>query len=112
MTDPITSLLPTTDAQTLLIASLDSNIRLLDLSTGKVLNTFSSPGYVSKEYRVRACFGAGEATIVGGDEEGRVWGWDLVDVSFIFQTFSLVHLIMFELTKTFTGNSPSTKSAT
>jgi len=76
---PITSILPTADSQTLLISSLDSRVRLLDLATGQVLDTFS--GHVGKEYRIRACFGAGEATICCGDEEGRVWGWDLVDAT-------------------------------
>lgn len=78
--DPITSILPTADAQTLLVATLDSHVRLLDLSTGKVLNTFSAPGFVSQDYRVRACFGAGEASVMCGDEGGKVWEWDLVDV--------------------------------
>lgn len=78
--DPITSILPTTDAQTLLVATLDSHVRLLDLTTGKMLNTFSAHGFISKDYRVRACFGAGEASIMCGDEGGKVWEWDLVDV--------------------------------
>jgi len=78
-TDPITSIVPTSDSQTLLVSTLDSHVRLLDLGTGKMLNTFS--GHVGKEYRVRACFGAGEATVCCGDEEGRVWAWDLVDAT-------------------------------
>ncbi|KIM92002.1 hypothetical protein PILCRDRAFT_94165 [Piloderma croceum F 1598] len=78
---PITSLLPTADSQTLLVTTLDSHVRLLDLSTGQMLNTFK--GHTGKEYRVRACFGAAEASVVCGDEEGRIWGWDLVDASIL-----------------------------
>jgi mitogen-activated protein kinase organizer 1 len=81
--DPITSILPTNDSQTLLIATLDSTIRLLDLSTGKMLNTFKS--HTNTSYRTRACFGFGEASVVSGDESGAVWAWDLVDVV-IFST--------------------------
>jgi WD40 repeat protein len=72
------------------VTTLDSHIRLLDLSTGQVLNTFK--GHTGKEYRVRACFGAAEASVVCGDEDGRVWEWDLVDVSFtlVFYWFIIV----------------------
>lgn len=77
---PITSILPTADGATLLVATLDSKVRLLDLITGQMLNTFS--GHKSEDYRVRACFGSAEATVICGDEGGQVWGWDLVDVSY------------------------------
>jgi len=75
---PVTSIVPTVDGQTLLVASLDSRIRLLDRADGRVLNTFE--GHANGSYRSRACFGHGEATVIAGDEEGRVWAWDLVDV--------------------------------
>ncbi|KZP34292.1 nuclear mRNA splicing protein [Athelia psychrophila] len=78
---PITSLVPTADGTTLLVSTLDSNIRLLDLSTGQMLNTFS--GHKSKDYRIRACFGGAEATVICGDEGGQVWGWDLVDATIL-----------------------------
>lgn len=80
--DPITSILPTQDAQTLLVASLDNNIRLMDAATGKMLNDFT--GHVNQSYRCRACFGHGEASVICGDENGRVWAWDLLDVSIRF----------------------------
>lgn len=78
-TDPVTSLLPTQDGQTLLVASLDSHIRLMDMSTGKMLNDFT--GHKNDSYRCRACFGHAEASIVCGDEKGMIWAWDLLDVS-------------------------------
>lgn len=77
-TDPVTSIIPTQDNQTVLAASLDSTVRLMDLSTGKLLNAFSS--HSNESYRCRACFGHAEATVVCGDENGQVWAWDLLDV--------------------------------
>lgn len=77
--DPVTSVLPTADTQTYLVQSLDSTIRLMDAENGKLLNTFK--GHVNNEYRSRACFGPAEACVISGDEDGRVWAWDLVEVS-------------------------------
>lgn len=78
MTDPVTSVVPTQDAQTLLVLTLDSHVRLMDSSTGKLLNDFT--GHVNEAYRCRACFGHAEASVVCGDENGQVWAWDLLDV--------------------------------
>jgi len=74
---PITSLVPTQDAQTVLAATLDSHVRLMDLTTGKLLNDFTS--HTTEAYRCRACFGHGEATVICGDEKGQIWAWDLID---------------------------------
>lgn len=74
----MTSVVPTADNQTLLITTLDSQIRLMDMSTGKMLNKFS--GHLNASYRCRACFDHDEATVVCGDENGQVWAWDLMDV--------------------------------
>ena len=77
-TDPVTSVLPTQDSQTLLVATLDNHIRLMDSSTGKMLNDFT--GHTNQEYRCRACYCHGEASVVCGDEKGQIWAWDLLDV--------------------------------
>ncbi|EIW83279.1 nuclear mRNA splicing protein [Coniophora puteana RWD-64-598 SS2] len=76
---PVTSVIPSADSTTLLVTTLDSNIRLFDNATGKLLNSFT--GHKHAEYRSRACFGHGEATVVAGDEDGRIWAWDLVDAN-------------------------------
>lgn len=76
--DPVTSVVPTQDGQTLLVTSLDSHIRLMDMSTGKMLNDFT--GHTNDSYRCRACFGHAEASVVCGDEKGMIWAWDLLDV--------------------------------
>lgn len=74
--------MPTKDRQTLLVTTLDSKARLLDRKTGQVLNTFQ--GHNNTQYRIRACFDVAEATVLCGDEEGRLWSWDLVEVRFGF----------------------------
>lgn len=76
---PVTSVVPSVDATTLLVATLDSHVRLFDMATGKLLNKFT--GHSHESYRARACFGYEDATVVCGDEDGRVWGWDLVDAA-------------------------------
>jgi len=76
--DPVTSAVPTQDGQTLLVTSLDGHIRLMDMSTGKMLNDFT--GHTNNSYRCRACFGRAEDSVVCGDEKGMVWAWDLLAV--------------------------------
>lgn len=76
---PVTSVLPTADNQTYLVQSLDSTVRLMDAENGKLLNSFK--GYVNNQYRSRACFGHTEASVISGDEDGRVWAWDLLEAS-------------------------------
>lgn len=77
-TDPVTSVVPSQDGQTYLATTLDAHVRLMDASTGKMLNDFK--GAAISSYRCRSCFGHGEASVVCGDEEGKVWAWDLLDV--------------------------------
>ncbi|KAF7306165.1 Mitogen-activated protein kinase organizer 1 [Mycena chlorophos] len=74
---PVTSVVPTADSQTLLVTTLDSHIRLMDATTGKLLNDFT--GHKNTDYHCRACFGHGEASVICGDENGAVWAWDLLD---------------------------------
>lgn len=78
---PVTSITPTTDGQTLLVSTLDGRIRLLDRADGRVLNTFA--GHVNRSYRTRSGFGHAEASVLSGDEDGRIWAWDLVDATTI-----------------------------
>ncbi|KAG8900970.1 hypothetical protein FRB99_005660 [Tulasnella sp. 403] len=78
---PVTSILPTEDSQSLLITSLDSTIRLLDRTNGSMLNIYK--GHLNENYRSRACFGHGQSTIICGDENGKVWTWDLLTAAVI-----------------------------
>ncbi|TFK44834.1 nuclear mRNA splicing protein [Crucibulum laeve] len=74
---PVTSIVPTLDNQTLLVTTLDNHIRLMDTTTGKMLNDFT--GHSNDSYRCRACFGPAEATVICGDEKGQIWTWDLLN---------------------------------
>ncbi|GAA6031594.1 hypothetical protein JCM8097_006539 [Rhodosporidiobolus ruineniae] len=73
---PVTSLTPVSSSTLLLISTLDSIHRLLDLTHGTVIQSFT--GHKNTSYRSQSCVGGrGEETVVSGDEEGRVWGWEL-----------------------------------
>jgi len=74
---PISSVVSTQDAQTILITTLDSHIRLMDNASGKMLNEFT--GHHNDSYRCRACFDQAEASVICGDENGKIWAWDLLD---------------------------------
>ncbi|CUA66845.1 WD repeat domain-containing protein 83 [Rhizoctonia solani] len=86
---PISSVSPSADNQTLLVCTLDSKLRLMDRVNGQMLNTFS--GHVSNDYRTHACFGHGEATVLCGDEQGKIWEWDLLEAKAVVADPPTVH---------------------
>ncbi|KAG8807254.1 hypothetical protein FRC17_004554 [Serendipita sp. 399] len=73
---PVTSIVPTKDLQTLLVTTLDGKIRLMDRKTGQCLNTFQ--GHKHESYRCRSVLDIKEEAVILGDEDGRIWAWDLV----------------------------------
>jgi mitogen-activated protein kinase organizer 1 len=66
----------TEDCLAYLVASLDSTIRLMDVSSGSVLNTFS--GHTNLKYRINATLLDNDAHIAGGSEDGSLFIWDLL----------------------------------
>ncbi|GAA5936128.1 hypothetical protein JCM1841_007060 [Sporobolomyces salmonicolor] len=73
---PVTSLTLTSDASLALVSTLDSTHRMLDLATGGVVASYT--GHKNTSYRSQSCLGGkGEETVVCGDEDGRVWGWEV-----------------------------------
>ncbi|OLL21790.1 WD repeat domain-containing protein 83 [Neolecta irregularis DAH-3] len=81
---PITCLKQSSDSKTLLIATLNSQLRLFDKSTGGLLQTFL--GHTNTTYRVRSCFaGIDEGYIISGSEDGQIFIWDYLDASIIHQ---------------------------
>ncbi|TKA53690.1 hypothetical protein B0A53_03732 [Rhodotorula sp. CCFEE 5036] len=72
---PVTSLSFTADSSLLLVSTLDSTHRLLDLQHGTVVQSFT--GHKNTNYRSQSCFGAREETVICGDEDGKVFGWDM-----------------------------------
>ncbi|KAI6032814.1 WD40-repeat-containing domain protein [Pisolithus orientalis] len=67
---PVTSVIPSADGTTFLVATLDSHVRLFDFGTGKLLNALLGHSHTS-------------ASVVCGDEDGHVWAWDLVDATIL-----------------------------
>ena len=78
----MTSVTLTADVQSYLVSTLDSKIRLMDWEDGKVLQKFT--GHKNVTYRIKSCFGYGEATVMTGDEDGKIFIWSLDEVS-LFQ---------------------------
>ncbi len=78
---PISSISPspTSPKDTLLVSSLDGKLRIFDRSNGTVLQTFF--GHKSGEVRSKAAWNYGEGAVLAGDEEGRIWAWNVLDVS-------------------------------
>jgi hypothetical protein len=93
----VTSVVPTQDESTYLVMTLDGHIRLMDGSSGKMLNDFT--GHAHESYRTRACFGHAEASVVAGDEKGEVWAWDLLDVRLTQYTASLALISLHTLVR-------------
>lgn len=61
----------------MLVTALDSTLHLMDRSDGSELQRYS--GHQNTSYRIHSTIGHGEATVMTGDEEGRLWRWDLAD---------------------------------
>ncbi|KAB8205325.1 WD40-repeat-containing domain protein [Aspergillus parasiticus] len=90
---PVTSVRCSTDGNALLASTLDSRIRMLDRTDGKLLQAFGNgdkgpgkTGYRNSELRIRSAFAKGDAIVLSGsetDKEDRsaqayVYAWDVV----------------------------------
>jgi mitogen-activated protein kinase organizer 1 len=74
---PITGMAPTYDGQCLAINCLDGSIRLMELDTGELLNTYTS-SHVAGQYGLQCCMTADDATLVTGSEDGKAVLYDIV----------------------------------
>lgn len=74
--EPITSLTPTKDGGALLISSLDSTHRLLDMVDGSLLQSFQ--GHKQSSFRCHSTMSLDESLVLAGDENGSVHAWDTV----------------------------------
>lgn len=72
---PITSVQQTADAAAVLVSSLDGKIRLMDKRNGKMLKDYV--GHKNEDYRVRSCLGLGDAVVLSGSEDGKIFAWDM-----------------------------------
>jgi mitogen-activated protein kinase organizer 1 len=73
----ITCMAPTYDDKCLAVSCLDGTIRLIELDTGELLNTYSSH-HKAGMYGLECCLTADDATIVSGSENGDAVLYDLV----------------------------------
>ncbi|KAK0538130.1 hypothetical protein OC842_001379 [Tilletia horrida] len=73
---PIVSLTPNRNRSLLLVSTLDSTHRVLDLSDGTVLQTLR--GHRNLSNRCHSVFTPDEASVLAGDETGILWRWDLL----------------------------------
>ncbi len=49
-------------------------IRLIDKSNGQMLQCYS--GHTNNDYRIRSCLGLGDALVISGSEDGKVYVWN------------------------------------
>jgi mitogen-activated protein kinase organizer 1 len=73
----ITSMAPTYDGQCLAISCLDGTIRLMELETGTLLNTYHG-SHKAGQYGLGVAILADDATIFSGSEDGQGVCYDLV----------------------------------
>lgn len=78
---PVTCLSKTADNKAILVGGLDSQIRLMDNSTGGLLKKYRAAVWKNEEFRLRSCFGAREKWVLCGNEQvtgttGEVAVWD------------------------------------
>jgi mitogen-activated protein kinase organizer 1 len=77
---PITSMAPCKDGSSLAVSCLDGSIRLMDIGSGQLLNTYESH-HVAGRYGLHCCITADDATVVTGSEDGRAVLYDLVSAT-------------------------------
>lgn len=75
--EAITSLSQSLDSATILVSSLAAPLRLLDKTSGKVLQSYA--GHENKSYRLRSCLGLRDTIAISGSENGSIFAWDLVE---------------------------------
>jgi mitogen-activated protein kinase organizer 1 len=76
---PVTSVCFSRDEQCILVSSLDNKLRLLDKSSGEVLNEYK--GHVNSDYKLDSVLSHTDGHVVSGSEDGRICFWDLVEGS-------------------------------
>lgn len=74
---PVTCVSLSNDKNCILATCLDSTLRLLDKSSGELLNQYK--GHKNVTYKIASCLTPDDAYIVCGSEDNNVYIWDLVD---------------------------------
>jgi mitogen-activated protein kinase organizer 1 len=74
---PITSMAATHDGQCLAVQCLDGTIRLLEVESGELLNTYAG-AHTAGNYGLEVAISANDSTVVSGSEDGKCIFYDLV----------------------------------
>lgn len=74
---PVTNVSLSRDQNCVLASSLDSTLRLIDKSTGQLLNQYT--GHQSKMFKTGCCISHDDAFVLSGSEDGLLHVWDLVE---------------------------------
>lgn len=75
----ITCISLSNDKKCLLAGCMDSTLRLIERSTGDLLQEYK--GHICKSYKSDSCLTNTDAQVVSGSEDGSILFWDLVDGS-------------------------------
>ncbi|KAL9093629.1 MAG: hypothetical protein Q9159_000158 [Coniocarpon cinnabarinum] len=74
----ITSITPTLKADSVLVSTLDSTVRLLDMADGKLLKAYQDPAFEVKAYRIGSALALKDAVAISGSEDGHVYAWNVL----------------------------------
>jgi len=75
----VTSVSPTRRNDAYLVSTLDSTLRLMDKSSGKLLQAYRSPSFSNTNYRLRSTLCSHDSVVLSGSEDGRIIAWDLLE---------------------------------
>lgn len=78
---PVNCISLSNDSNCILASCLDSTLRLLDRSTGELLQEYK--GHICKSYKLDCCLTNTDAHVTGGSEDGYIFFWDLVDATVV-----------------------------
>nr|ODN90500.1 mitogen-activated protein kinase organizer 1 [Cryptococcus depauperatus CBS 7841] len=78
---PITSLKlsPTAPEESMLVGTNDGKVRIFDRKDGGCLQTFSGHKVGTETPRWGMEWGYGEGLVLTGDQEGKLWAWNVID---------------------------------
>lgn len=78
---PVNCISLSNDGNCVLASCLDSTLRLLDRTTGDLLQEYK--GHTCKSFKMDCCLTNTDAHVAGGSEDGKIYFWDLVDAQVV-----------------------------
>lgn len=75
----MTSVALTKDQRAMLVSTLNSELILLDCDSGKMLSKYT--GHKNVSYRSKHTLDPSNELVIAGDEEGKLFTWNLSTVS-------------------------------